>query len=111
MLMKLRIGVTHAGHGCFLLRAHEDKEGNENEEGIVEESDNTEGNGQGLSDSGGDLCRAKILHLHIEYGAQNPAAIHGESGNEIEENEADVHRSEFREHCDARSVYIVKVGN
>src|ERR1700730_12211654 len=92
------ISVTGAGHGCFLLCAHEDEERDEKKKGIGEEPDNAKKNGETLADGASNLGPQQIIHAHGKERAHDAAAIHGEGRNEIEQNESNVNRSKLRGH-------------
>ena len=104
-----RINGACSRHRCFLLRAHENEERNEDEEGVTEKSKDAEENSQRLADERRNVRRAQIIHSHGKDRAQNPSAIHRESGNEIEKNEANINRGQLRKHRHARRVQVLKI--
>lgn len=84
-------------HRGFLLCTDKDKERDEDQHGVAEQTENPEHNSQHLADPGGNAGRVAIGHGHDQQGSQDAAAIHGEGGDQIKEDEADVDGSKFRE--------------
>ena len=79
--------VLHLRHRGFLLCAQENEEGNEDEHGVGEQSDEAKHKCQRLADPGGDLGGAAVRQGHGQQRAQYAAAVHWKGGNEVEEHQ------------------------
>ena len=81
----LRRGVKR-----FLLRAEKDEDGNEQQHRIPDQSENTEKDRHDLSHARRDARGAGVFHLRGKQSSQHAAAVHGESGQKVENNENNI---------------------
>jgi hypothetical protein len=77
--------------------SHPHEQRDEHQEGIAEQSDETEHQRQPLTDVGRDLGGPHVVHPHGQHGAQSPPAVHRKARDDIEDGQGDVHPQELRQ--------------
>jgi hypothetical protein len=77
-------------HRRFGSRADPDEQRDEDQEGVGEESDQSEHQGEATADLGRDPRRPDVVHAQGEQRTQDPAPVHRKGREQIEHGERDV---------------------
>lgn len=80
----------HLHHAGLLLSANPDEEGDEEQEGVAEQANDSEQEGHALPDAGGNLGRLDVFEAQGKQRPQDAPAIHREGRQQVEADQEQV---------------------